>query len=50
MAPLVRDFTKLKIVMEHISTYQGVEYVKNGPDNLGASITAHHLLYNRNGM
>jgi dihydroorotase len=49
MTPLVRDFTKLKIVMEHISTYQGVEYVKNGPDNLGASITAHHLLYNRNG-
>jgi len=39
----------LKIVMEHISTAGAVEYVNNGPANLAASITAHHLLYNRNG-
>lgn len=49
MSPLVRDFKQLKIVMEHISTHSAVEYVKNGPDNLCASITPHHLLYNRNG-
>lgn len=50
MIPLVRDFKKLKIVMEHISTDKAVEYVKNGPDNLAASITAHHILYNRNAL
>ena len=49
MGPLLRDFKKLKIVMEHISTAGAVEYVNNGPANLAASITAHHLLYNRNG-
>eukprot|EP00551_Chaetoceros_affinis_P012984 CAMPEP_0203675254 /NCGR_PEP_ID=MMETSP0090-20130426/19671_1 /ASSEMBLY_ACC=CAM_ASM_001088 /TAXON_ID=426623 /ORGANISM="Chaetoceros affinis, Strain CCMP159" /LENGTH=364 /DNA_ID=CAMNT_0050541395 /DNA_START=346 /DNA_END=1440 /DNA_ORIENTATION=- len=50
MNPLIRDFTKLQIVMEHISTDKAVEYVKNGPDNLAATITAHHLLYNRNAL
>lgn len=50
MAPLLRDFKKLRIVMEHISTSGAVEFVKNGPDNLAASITAHHLLYNRNAL
>lgn len=49
MMPLLRDFGKLKIVMEHISTAEAVEFVKNGPPNLAATITAHHLLYNRNG-
>jgi dihydroorotase len=50
MQPLVRDFSKLKIVMEHISTETAVEYVMNGPSNLAASITPHHLLYNRNAL
>ncbi len=49
MKPLLRDFTKLTIVMEHISTENAVEFVENGPPNLAASITAHHMLYNRNG-
>lgn len=49
MTPLLRDFQKLKIVMEHISTKGAVEFVSNGPENLAASITCHHLLYNRNG-
>ena len=49
MKPLLRDFKNLKMVMEHISTARAVEFVKNGPDNLCASITCHHLLYNRNG-
>ena len=49
MVPLLRDFKKLRIVMEHISTSKAVDFVTNGPDNLCASITAHHLIYNRNG-
>jgi len=49
MKPLVKDFTSLKITMEHISTEEAVNYVMNeSPDNVKASITCHHLLYNRN--
>ena len=48
MKPLVKDFPKLKITMEHISTKEAVDFVLAGPDNLRASITCHHLLYNRN--
>ena len=49
MKPLVDKFTNLKIVMEHISTKEAVDYVMSAPDNVKASITCHHLLYNRNG-
>lgn len=49
MKPLVADFTNLRIVMEHISTKEAVDYVASAPDNVRASITCHHLLYNRNG-
>jgi dihydroorotase len=49
MKPLVADFPDLKITMEHISTKQAVDYVLNeAPDTVKASITCHHLLYNRN--
>ena len=48
--PLVRDLPDLKIVMEHISTREAVDYVKKAPDNVKASITCHHLLYNRNAL
>lgn len=48
MQGLVKDFPKLKIVMEHITTEEAVEFVLSGPDNLAASITCHHLLYDRN--
>ncbi|AMO57143.1 dihydroorotase [Endozoicomonas montiporae] len=47
---LVKRFPTLKIVMEHITTADAVEFVTNAPDNVGATITAHHLLYNRNDM
>mmetsp|Transcript_53168 Transcript_53168/g.129098 ORF Transcript_53168/g.129098 Transcript_53168/m.129098 type:complete len:392 (+) Transcript_53168:241-1416(+) len=50
MKPLVNDFPNLKITMEHISTSEAVEYVLSAPDNVKASITCHHLLYNRNHM
>ena len=47
---LLRDFPKLKIVLEHITTRQAAEFVKAAPANVAATITAHHLLYNRNAM
>lgn len=48
--PLVQDMPNLKIVMEHISTKEAVDYVLSAPDNVKASITCHHLLYNRNAL
>jgi dihydroorotase len=47
---LLRDFPKLKIVLEHITTRQAVEFVTAAPANVAATITVHHLLYNRNAM
>lgn len=48
--PLVQDMPTLKIVMEHISTKEAVDYVTSAPPNVKASITCHHLLYNRNAL
>jgi len=51
MKPLAKQFPTLKITMEHISTKEAVDYVLNeAPPNLKASITPHHLIYNRNHM
>ena len=50
LIPLRRDFPGLKIVMEHITTKEAAQYVAEGDDKLGATITAHHLLYNRNAI
>ena len=50
MKPLVADMTSLKMVMEHVSTREAVEYVQSTPPNVRATITCHHLLYNRNGQ
>eukprot|EP00934_Nitzschia_sp_Nitz4_P002573 Nitzschia sp. Nitz4//scaffold216_size36101//21064//22211//NITZ4_007780-RA/size36101-snap-gene-0.11-mRNA-1//1//CDS//3329542191//2563//frame0 len=50
MKPLVTKFPSLKITMEHISTKEAVEYVKSAPDNVKASITPQHLMYNRNNL
>ena len=50
MKPLRADIPELKIVMEHISTAAAVEYVQASDDNVAASITCHHLLYNRNAL
>jgi dihydroorotase len=47
---LLRDFPRLKIVLEHITTRQAAEFVAAAPPNLAATLTAHHLLYNRNAM
>lgn len=48
MKPLVKRFPTLKITLEHISTKEAVDYVLASSDNVKASITCHHLLYNRN--
>ena len=50
LKPIVNEFPQLKIVMEHITTSEGVEFVKNSGSNVAATITAHHLLYNRNDL
>lgn len=50
LQPLRRDFPKLKIVMEHITTAQAAQYVQDAGAHTAATITAHHLLYNRNAI
>lgn len=47
---LIRDFPALRIVLEHITTRQAAEFVAAAPANVAATITVHHLLYNRNAM
>ncbi len=48
LKPLLARFPTLKVVLEHITTNNAVEFVSNAPDNIAATITAHHLLMNRN--
>lgn len=50
LAPLVRQFDGLKIVFEHITTKAAVDFVAEGPERLAATITAHHLVLNRNAL
>lgn len=50
LAPLTRRYPELKIVLEHITTQDAVEFVEAASDTLAATITAHHLLLNRNAM
>lgn len=50
LQPLLKDFPGLKVVFEHITTKDAAEFVAQGLDNLAATITAHHLLMNRNAM
>lgn len=50
LKPIVNNFPKLRIVLEHISTRAAVEFIEQGPENIAATITAHHLLYNRNDL
>ena len=50
LEPLVRTFPGLRVVLEHITTDSGTQFVSQAPDNVAATITAHHLLLNRNAM
>jgi dihydroorotase len=48
MIPLRKSFPELKVVFEHLTTKDGVEYVRDASGPIAATITAQHLLYNRN--
>jgi dihydroorotase len=50
LIPLRRDFPELKIVFEHITTLEAAQYVRRADKFTAATITAHHLLYNRNAI
>ena len=50
MKPLLARHPTLKVVFEHITTQQAAEFVADASDNVAATITAHHLLFNRNQM
>jgi len=51
LAPqIVERFPDLRVVLEHITTRDAADYVAKAPANVGATITAHHLLFNRNAL
>ena len=50
LIPLRRDFPELKIVVEHMTTKEAVQYVRDAGRFTAGTITAHHLLYNRNAI
>ncbi|MFV5213604.1 dihydroorotase [Azonexus caeni] len=50
LLPLTQRFPKLKVVMEHITTKDAAEFVASSAANVAATITVHHLLYNRNAI
>ncbi len=50
MRPLRADFPELKVVFEHITTQEAAQYVASAGPYTAATITAHHLLYNRNAI
>jgi dihydroorotase len=50
LGPIVDRFSGLKVVLEHITTRDAVQYVEVTGPNVGATITAHHLLLNRNAL
>ena len=50
MAPLRRRFPELKVVFEHITTAEAAQYVAEAGPHTAATLTAHHLLYNRNAL
>jgi dihydroorotase len=50
LGPTLERFPRLKVVLEHITTREAVQFVEVTGDNVGATITAHHLLLNRNAL
>ncbi len=50
LIPLLRELPELRVVFEHITTSDAVQFVEEASNNIAATITAHHLLYNRNAM
>ncbi|MCX7156249.1 MAG: dihydroorotase [Rhodocyclales bacterium] len=50
LVPLLRDFPALKVVLEHVTTSNGIDFVKDSGANVAGTLTAHHLLLNRNAL
>jgi len=50
LAPLVERLPNLRVVLEHITTREGVAFVRDSRAGVGGTLTAHHLLYNRNAL
>lgn len=50
LAPMLERYPGLRVVMEHITTSQAVDFVRSQDERLAATITAHHLMFNRNAM
>jgi len=50
MQPLLKDMPELRVVFEHITTKDAAQFVASAPDNIAATLTPQHLLYNRNAM
>jgi dihydroorotase len=50
LAPLTQRFPSLRVVLEHVTSRQGIAFVMDSADNVAATLTAHHLLLNRNAM
>ncbi len=50
LLPLTERYPQLRVVFEHVTTEDAVQFVEQAPANIGATITPHHLLYNRNAM
>lgn len=50
LSPILQAVPGLKVVFEHLTTRQGVEFVMDAGENVAATLTAHHLVYNRNAM
>ncbi|MAI11482.1 MAG: dihydroorotase [Rhodospirillaceae bacterium TMED167] len=50
LQPLINEFSGLKVVLEHITTRQAVDFIRSMNGRVGATITAHHLIINRNAM
>ena len=50
LVPLLRDFPALKVVLEHITTSDGIGFVRASGANVAGTLTAHHLLLNRNAI
>ncbi len=50
LVPLIRDFPELPIVLEHITTKEAVDFITESAEHIAATITPHHLLYNRSAL
>jgi dihydroorotase len=50
LGPLVKRFPKLKVVVEHMTTHEAAVFVERAPENVAGTLTAHHLLMNRNAI